>query len=93
VVAAICGYFFKTFRAFFFCVVLVDDVINSGRTMQYGLMKILERPVKTVKTVALVDRLHRRFPIRADFVGVTLSTTLKDRVEVSFEGEPQAYLI
>jgi pyrimidine operon attenuation protein / uracil phosphoribosyltransferase len=74
-------------------VILVDDVINSGRTMQYGLMKILERPVKSVKTVALVDRLHRRFPIRADFVGVTLSTTLKDRVEVSFDGEPQAYLI
>lgn len=74
-------------------VVLVDDVINSGRTMQYALMKILERPVKSVKTVALVDRLHRRFPIRADFVGVTLSTTLKDRVEVTFEGAAEAYLI
>ena len=46
-------------------VILVDDVINSGTTMQYGLMKILEQPVKSVKTVALVDRMHRRYPINA----------------------------
>jgi pyrimidine operon attenuation protein / uracil phosphoribosyltransferase len=73
-------------------VILVDDVINSGRTMQYALLKILESPVKTVKTVALVDRMHRRYPIHADYVGLTLSTTLKERVEVDFKGEPVAYL-
>lgn len=74
-------------------VILVDDVINSGRTMQYALMKILESPVKSVKTVALVDRKHRRYPIKADFVGLTLSTTLKERVEVTFGDEPVAYLV
>jgi len=65
------------------CVILVDDVLNSGKTMQYALGKILEQPVRMIKTVALVDRKHRRFPIKADFVGLSLSTTLKDRVEVS----------
>lgn len=73
--------------------VLIDDVINSGRTMQYALMKLLERPTKRVKTVALVDRKHRNFPIRCDYVGLTLSTTLQDRIEVDLEGEKKAYLI
>ena len=68
-------------------VVLVDDVINSGKTMQYALTKILENSAKAIKTVALVDRMHRRFPIKADFVGLSLSTTLKERVEVFFEDQ------
>ncbi|MBI3237646.1 MAG: phosphoribosyltransferase [Flavobacteriia bacterium] len=75
-------------------VILVDDVINSGTTMQYGLMKILEQPVRSVKTVALVDRLHRRYPIKCDFVGMTLTTTLKDRVEVMpSNGSLEAFLV
>lgn len=74
-------------------IVLIDDVINSGRTMQYALIKLLERPTKRVKTVALVDRKHRSFPIRCDYVGLTLSTTLKDRIEVELEGEKKAYLV
>lgn len=75
-------------------VILVDDVINSGTTMQYGLMNILEQPVKSVKTVALVDRLHRRYPIKCDFVGLTLTTTLKERVEVMLnDGKTEAYLV
>lgn len=63
-------------------VILVDDVINSGKTMQYAVMKILETPVRSVMTVSLVDRTHRRFPIKCNFVGLTLSTTLGDRVDV-----------
>jgi pyrimidine operon attenuation protein / uracil phosphoribosyltransferase len=75
-------------------VILVDDVINSGTTMQYALMKILEQPVRSVKTVALVDRLHRRYPIKCDFVGVTLTTTLKERVEVMpSNGGLEAFLV
>lgn len=74
-------------------IILIDDVINSGRTMQYALMKVLERPVKRVKTVALVDRKHRNYPIRCDYDGLTLSTTLQDRIEVDLEGEKQAFLI
>ncbi|MCC5924729.1 MAG: phosphoribosyltransferase, partial [Crocinitomicaceae bacterium] len=75
-------------------VILIDDVLNSGATMQYALVKILGQPVKSIKTVALVDRKHRRFPIRCDYVGLTLSTTLQDRIEVEMKaGEEMAYLV
>lgn len=75
-------------------IVLVDDVLNSGKTMQYALIELLQFPTKAIKTVVLVDRKHRRFPIKADFVGLTLSTTLKERVEVILEKNQQkAYLV
>jgi pyrimidine operon attenuation protein/uracil phosphoribosyltransferase len=75
-------------------IVLVDDVINSGKTMQYSLLKFLEHATKAIKTVTLVDRQHRRYPIKADYVGLSLSTTLKDRVEVDLsENDSKAYLI
>ncbi len=75
-------------------IVLVDDVLNSGKTMQYALVKLLEQPAKAIKTVALVDRRHRRYPIKCDYVGITLSTTLKDRVEINFDEENYAaYLV
>lgn len=74
-------------------VILIDDVINSGKTMQYALIKLLEFPTKRIKTVALVDRKHRRYPIRCDYVGLTLSTTLQDRIEVNFDGTKEAFLV
>ncbi len=75
-------------------IVLVDDVLNSGKTMQYALVELLQFPTKAIKTLALVDRKHRRFPIKANFVGLSLSTTLKNRVEVVYsENEQKAYLV
>lgn len=75
-------------------IVLIDDVLNSGKTMQFALTELLRFPTKAIKTVALVDRKHRRFPIKADFVGLGLSTTLNERVEVKFEdNEANAYLV
>lgn len=75
-------------------IILVDDVLNSGKTMQYSLIKFLERSTKSIKTVALVDRTHRRFPIKADFVGLSLSTTLKERVEVTLsDTDSKAFLV
>jgi pyrimidine operon attenuation protein/uracil phosphoribosyltransferase len=75
-------------------IILVDDVINSGKTMQYAVMKFLEQATKAIKTVALVDRAHRRYPIKTDFIGLGLSTTLKDRVEVELiENDFKAYLV
>ncbi len=74
-------------------IVLVDDVINSGKTMQYSLVKLLQQPTKAIKTVTLVDRQHRRYPIKADFVGLGLTTTLKNRVEIDLnEQNAQAFL-
>lgn len=75
-------------------IVLIDDVLNSGKTMQYALIEILQFPTKAIKTLTLVDRTHRRFPIKANFVGLSLSTTLKDRVEVVLsENDEKAYLV
>ena len=75
-------------------IILVDDVFNSGKTMQFALVEILKFPTKAIKTVALVDRKHRRFPIKANFVGLSLSTTLKERVEIDLTtGNEKAYLV
>jgi pyrimidine operon attenuation protein/uracil phosphoribosyltransferase len=73
---------------------LIDDVLNSGKTMQYALNRLLQSPTKAIKTVALVDRTHRRYPIKADFVGIGLSTTLKERVQVDLDDtQSKAYLL
>ena len=75
-------------------IILVDDVLNSGRTMMYGLQHFLSAPLKRLSTVVLVNRSHKRFPVNADYVGLSLSTTLKERIEVSFEkNNYNAYLI
>ena len=75
-------------------ILMIDDVINSGKTMQYDLVKLLEQATLAIKTVVLVDRSYRRYPIKADYVGIRLSTTLKERVEVTFsESNSHAYLI
>src|SRR3954468_15808270 len=65
-------------------VVLVDDVLNSGKTLMYAVKLFLDKPVKKINTVILVDRSHTRFPVKADFVGLTLSTTLQERIEADF---------
>jgi pyrimidine operon attenuation protein/uracil phosphoribosyltransferase len=73
--------------------ILIDDVLNSGRTLMYAARYILQYPVKKLSTLVLVDRKHRQFPIKADFVGLTLSTTLQEHVKVVFEeGNNAVYL-
>ena len=75
-------------------IILVDDVINSGKTMQYALLRLLNNPVKALKTVVLFDRQHRRYPVKANFVGLSLSTTMLDRVEVDFnKDDSKAFLV
>lgn len=68
-------------------VILIDDVLNSGRTLIYSAQYLLQTPLKKMQTVCLVDRWHRKFPIRADFVGLTLSTTLQEHIEVVFDNQ------
>lgn len=75
-------------------VILVDDVLNSGKTLIYAAQFLLQAPLKKMNTVCLVDRRHRRFPIRADFVGLTLSTTLQEHIEVEFkDGKDSVFLL
>ncbi len=74
-------------------IILVDDVLNSGKTMMYGLQHFLKGPIKRLATAVLVDRSHKRFPVNADYVGISLATTLKEHIEVSFDkGDFKAYL-
>ena len=74
-------------------VILIDDVLNSGRTMIYAANHILQEPVKSLTTLSLVDRIHRRFPIKADIVGISLSTTLQEHVIVELnKGKEGIYL-
>jgi pyrimidine operon attenuation protein/uracil phosphoribosyltransferase len=73
-------------------VVLVDDVINSGRTLIYAVREILGTPLKQLKVATLVNRTHRRFPVQADFVGVNISTTLMDNINVELGEEDIAFL-
>jgi len=63
-------------------VIVVDDVLNSGKTMMYALRPFLSADLKKLRTVVLVDRNHKRYPISADFAGLSLATTLKEHVSV-----------
>ena len=74
-------------------VFLVDDVLKSGRTIIYGIKEILTYNIDSLKTIILVNRNHNLFPIGVDYVGLNLSTTLKDHITVVMkEGEEIAYL-
>jgi pyrimidine operon attenuation protein / uracil phosphoribosyltransferase len=74
-------------------VIVVDDVLNSGKTLMYSLRPFLEADMRKIRTVLLVDRDHKRYPIEADFVGITLSTTLQNHIRVDFsKGKEAVYL-
>ncbi|GAA4510680.1 phosphoribosyltransferase family protein [Sphingobacterium thermophilum] len=66
-------------------IVIIDDVLNSGRTLAYGLGAFINVPLKKMRTAVLVDRSHHQFPIFSDFYGLKLSTILKEHVEVRLE--------
>jgi len=64
-------------------IVIVDDVANTGRTIFYAVQPLLNILPKKVEVAVLVDRQHKSFPIKADYVGLSLATTLLDNIEVS----------
>ena len=68
-------------------IVLVDDVLNSGSTLIYGVKHFLEVPLKQFKTAVLVNRNHKKYPVKADFKGISLSTSLNEHVEVTLTGK------
>lgn len=73
-------------------VVIIDDVLNSGGTLMKAVQYFMAYPVHQIITTVLIDRRHRRYPVRADIVGLTLSTTLEEHISVSFEGSPKAII-
>lgn len=68
-------------------IVLVDDVLNSGTTLIYGVKHFLNVPLKQFKTAVLVNRNHKKYPVKADFKGISLSTSLHEHVQVTLEGK------
>jgi pyrimidine operon attenuation protein/uracil phosphoribosyltransferase len=65
--------------------VLVDDVLNSGTTLVYGVKHFLDVPLRKFKTAVLVDRNHKKYPVKADFKGISLSTSSLEHVQVVFD--------
>ncbi|MDO1500188.1 phosphoribosyltransferase family protein [Winogradskyella maritima] len=73
--------------------VLVDDVLNSGSTLMYSVRHFLDVPLKQFKTAVLVNRNHKKYPVKADFKGISLSTSLNEHVKVNLSKQPyEAYL-
>jgi pyrimidine operon attenuation protein/uracil phosphoribosyltransferase len=74
-------------------IVLIDDVLNSGSTLIYGIKHFLDVPLKQFKTAVLVNRNHKKYPVKADFKGISLSTSLFEHVHVNLSKQPyEAYL-
>lgn len=70
-------------------VVLVDDVLNTGRTMSFSLKAFLSAEIRKMEAAVLVDRSHKSFPIDAKYKGYELSTTINEHVEVKLGGADQ----
>ena len=66
-------------------VALVDDVLNSGRTLLWAVIKLMEFHPQQLSTTVLVDRSHKRYPVKADIKGLSLSTTLQETVKLNVE--------
>lgn len=63
-------------------VVLIDDVANSGKTLLYGLKPILNYYPRTVQTLVMVERMHKLYPVKPDYVGLSVATTLEDHIQI-----------
>ena len=65
--------------------ILIDDVLHSGTTLIYGVKHFLDSPLAQFKTAVLVNRNHKKYPVKADFKGISLSTSLNEHIDVIFE--------
>ena len=68
-------------------IIIVDDVANTGKTMLYALKPFLNAHPKKIQTLVLVERSHKLFPIQTDYVGLSITTTLQEHIEVEVQGE------
>jgi pyrimidine operon attenuation protein / uracil phosphoribosyltransferase len=70
-------------------IIVVDDVANTGRTIYYALKPLMDSLPRKVEVAVLVDRKHKSYPIQADYVGLSLATTLKENIEVQIRDVEQ----
>ena len=68
-------------------IVLIDDVSNSGKTLLYALKPFIDSHPKKIQTLVLVERTHTGFPVRPDYVGLSLATTIQEHIFVEVKGE------
>lgn len=68
-------------------VIIVDDVVNSGKTLLYSVKPFLDFQPKKIQTLVLVERSHNNFPLRPDYVGLSISTTLQEHIFVEVQGD------
>ncbi len=68
-------------------ILLIDDVCNSGKTLLYALKPLLGFYPKRIQTMVLIERMHKLFPVKTDYVGSSLATTLQDFIYVEAEGD------
>jgi pyrimidine operon attenuation protein / uracil phosphoribosyltransferase len=66
-------------------ILICDDVSNSGKTILYVLKPLLDFHPKRIQTLVLVERMHKQFPVKSDFVGASIATTLQDHIYVEVE--------
>lgn len=66
-------------------VILVDDVLNTGQMLSYCMKTILQFPVKSLRIAVLVDRNHTIFPVKSDYTGLSVSTTLQEHINVNLK--------
>ncbi len=67
-------------------IIIVDDVVNSGKTLLYALKPFLSFHPKKIQTLVLVERTHKMFPVTSDYVGLSLATTLQENIVVEVDG-------
>jgi pyrimidine operon attenuation protein/uracil phosphoribosyltransferase len=69
------------------CVIIVDDVLNTGKTLVYALKPFLDVPVKKMEVAVLVNRSHKLYPVAPDYTGLELATTLSEHITVDLSKE------
>jgi pyrimidine operon attenuation protein/uracil phosphoribosyltransferase len=67
-------------------ILICDDVANSGKTLLYILKPLLNYHPKRIQTLVLVERMHKLFPVKPDYVGLSIATTLQENIVVEIEG-------
>ena len=67
-------------------IILVDDVLNTGRTLVYAMKPFLDQEILKMEIAVLVNRSHGLFPLRPDYTGYELSTTLNEHIRVDVSG-------
>jgi pyrimidine operon attenuation protein/uracil phosphoribosyltransferase len=66
-------------------VILIDDVSNSGKTLLYAIRPFLDSSPKKIQTLVLVERSHNAFPVKPDYVGLSVATTIQEHIYVEVE--------